>query len=98
MINQVMFFVGLTIFVVYVYFLLRIIGKQHRIQRKEHANAYDQVDLDGMGNQGRIPAQKPRLNHSSEKRMPKVAKRYPFFSIAILPSKTGSLAGFVWFK
>ena len=60
MINQVMFFVGLTIFVVYVYFLLRIIGKQHRIQRKEHADAYDQVDLDGMGNQGRIPDKKPK--------------------------------------
>ena len=60
MINQVMFFVGLTIFFVYVYFLLRIIGKQHRIQRKEHANAYDQVDLDGMGNQGRIPDKKPK--------------------------------------
>ena len=60
MINQVMFFVGLTIFIVYVYFLLRIIGRQHRIQRKEHANAYDQIDLDGMGNQGRIPDKKPK--------------------------------------
>ena len=47
-----MFFIGLAIFIVYVYFLLRIISRQHRIQRKEHANAYDQVDLDGMGNQG----------------------------------------------
>ena len=55
MINQVMFFVGLTIFIVYVYFLLRILGKQRRIQRKEHADAYDQLDIDGMGNQGRIP-------------------------------------------
>ena len=60
MINQVMFFVGLTIFIVYVYFLLRIIGKQHRIQRKEHADAYDQLDIDGMGNQGRIPDKKPK--------------------------------------
>lgn len=60
MINQVMFFVGLSIFIVYVYFLIRIIGKQHRIQRKEHANAYDQLDLDGMGNQGRIPDKKPK--------------------------------------
>lgn len=33
MVNQVMFFVGLAIFIVYVYFLLRIIGRQHRIQR-----------------------------------------------------------------
>ena len=60
MINQVMFFVGLTIFIVYVYFLLRIIGKQHRIQRREHADAYDQLDIDGMGNQGRIPDKKPK--------------------------------------
>ena len=60
MINQTMFFVGLTIFIVYVYFLPRIIGRQHRIQRKEHANAYDQIDLDGMGNQGRIPDKKPK--------------------------------------
>ena len=60
MINQGMFFVGLTIFTVYVYFLLRIIGKQHRIQRREHADAYDQLDIDGMGNQGRIPDKKPK--------------------------------------
>ena len=60
MINQVMFFVGLTIFIIYVYFLLRIIGKQHRIQRKEHTDAYDQLDNDGMGNQGRIPDKKPK--------------------------------------
>jgi|GEM_PF-259432 len=60
MINQVMFFVGLAIFIVYVYFLLRIIGRQHRIQRKEHADAYDQIDLDGIGNQGRIPNKKPK--------------------------------------
>ncbi|MDG1824275.1 MAG: hypothetical protein P8H45_05235 [Flavobacteriaceae bacterium] len=60
MINQVMFFVGLTIFIVYAYFLLRIIGRQHRIQRKEHADSYDQVDIDGMGNQGRIPDKKPK--------------------------------------
>ncbi len=60
MTNKVMFFIGLAIFIVYVYFLLRIISQQHRIQRKEHANAYDQVDLDGMGNQGRIPDKKPK--------------------------------------
>ncbi|MGB2339307.1 MAG: hypothetical protein ACPH7I_05410 [Flavobacteriaceae bacterium] len=40
--------------------MLRIISRQHRIQRKEHADAYDQVDLDGMGNQGRIPDKKPK--------------------------------------
>jgi hypothetical protein len=45
---------------VYVYFLIRIVGNQHRIQRREHADAYDQVDIDGMGNQGRIPDKKPK--------------------------------------
>ena len=60
MTNKVMFFIGLAIFIVYVDFLLRIISRQHRIQRKEHANAYDQVDLDGMGNQGRMPDKKPK--------------------------------------
>ena len=59
MINQVMFFVGLSIFIG-MYFLIRIIGKQHRIQRREHADAKDQLDNDGIGNQCRIPDKKPK--------------------------------------
>ena len=53
--NQIMFIVGVIIFVTYVYFLLTIIRKQHKIQRKENMNSYDSSDFDGIGNQGRIP-------------------------------------------
>ncbi|MDG1760730.1 MAG: hypothetical protein P8L72_04225 [Flavobacteriaceae bacterium] len=60
MTNKIMFFIGLIIFVVYVWFLLKIILSQHRIQRKEHFKAYDTVDYDGVGNQGRIPEKKPK--------------------------------------
>ena len=38
--NKIMFIIGSIIFVVYVYFLLSIIVKQHRIQHKEHESAY----------------------------------------------------------
>ncbi|MDG1023615.1 MAG: hypothetical protein P8I42_08180 [Flavobacteriaceae bacterium] len=58
--NQIMFFVGLIIFIIYVYFLLSIIRKQHKIQRKENMNSYDSSDFDGIGNQGRIPDKKPK--------------------------------------
>jgi len=60
MTNKIMFFIGLTVFVVYVYFLLKIISNQHNIQRKEHSKTYDSMDYDGMGNQGRIPEKKPK--------------------------------------
>ena len=53
--NQIMFIVGVIIFVIYIYFLLTIIRKQHKIQRKENMNSYDSSDFDGIGNQGRIP-------------------------------------------
>ena len=58
--NQIMFFIGLVIFIVYVYFLLSIIRKQHKIQRKENMNSYDDDYFDGIGNQGRIPNKKPK--------------------------------------
>ena len=41
-----MFFIGLVIFIVYVYFLLSIIRKQHKIQRKENMNSYDDDDFE----------------------------------------------------
>ncbi len=53
-----MFFVGLTIFVVYMFFLLSIITKQHKIQKSMRLN--DDNDFDGMGNQGRIPEKNPK--------------------------------------
>jgi hypothetical protein len=51
-----MFIIGSVIFVVYVYFLLSIIKKQHKIQRKQNSSSYDTNDLDGIGNQGRFPS------------------------------------------
>ena len=54
--NKIMFIIGSVIFVVYVYFLLSIIKKQHKIQRKENSSSYDTNDLDGIGNQGRFPS------------------------------------------
>jgi hypothetical protein len=53
--NLLIFIFGFIIFIVYVYFLLTIISKQHKIQRNEHQNAYDELDMDGIGNQGRFP-------------------------------------------
>ena len=53
-----MFFIGLAIFVVYMFFLLSIITKQHNIQKKIRLN--DDNDFDGMGNQGRIPEKKSK--------------------------------------
>lgn len=58
--NQIMFFVGVIIFIVYVYFLLTIVRKQHKLQRKENMNTYDSSDFDGIGDQGRIPNKKPK--------------------------------------
>lgn len=56
--NKIMFIVGCIIFVIYVYFLLSIIRKQHKIQRKENIRSYDTNDIDGIGNQGRFPSKK----------------------------------------
>jgi preprotein translocase subunit YajC len=53
--NLLIFIFGFIIFIVYVYFLLTIVSRQHRIQRNQHQNAYDEIDMDGIGNQGRFP-------------------------------------------
>ena len=58
--NKIMFVIGSIIFIIYVYFLLKIIRTQHKIQRKENISSYDSNDLDGMGNQGRFPDKKPK--------------------------------------
>tara|TARA_B110000263_G_scaffold15668_1_gene12685 strand:- start:1175 stop:1336 length:162 start_codon:yes stop_codon:yes gene_type:complete len=50
--NEIMFIVGIVIFVIYGYFLLTIIRKQHKIQRKENMKSYNSNDFDGIGNQG----------------------------------------------
>jgi len=56
--NLLIFIFGFIIFIVYVYFLLTIVSKQHKIQRSEHQQAYDDHDMDGIGNQGRFPIDK----------------------------------------
>ena len=58
--NQVMFVFGFVIFAIYVYFLLSIIKKQNQTEDKEVMNIHDLNDLDGMGNQGRIPDKKTK--------------------------------------
>ena len=58
--NLLIFILGFIIFIVYVYFLLTIVSKQHKIQRSEHQQAYDEHDMDGIGNQGRFPIDKSK--------------------------------------
>jgi len=50
-----MFFVGLGIVLVYTFFLIRIISKQNKAVKKQTPSKVDVVDMDGMGNQGRVP-------------------------------------------
>jgi len=51
-----MFMVGSTIFIAYMFGLLTMVNKSHKEQEKEHPSIADEVDMDGMGNYGRIPA------------------------------------------
>ena len=60
MTNKIMFFIGLAIVVVYGYFLLSIVTSQYKAKQRNSAEDYDIQDLDGMGNQGRIPNKKPK--------------------------------------
>ena len=55
-----MFFIGFAIVVVYGYFLLSIVTSQYKSKQRNAADDYDVQDLDGMGNQGRIPNKKPK--------------------------------------
>jgi len=60
MTNKIMFLIGLAIVVVYGYFFLSIITNQYKSKQRNTADDYDIQDLDGMGNQGRIPNKKPK--------------------------------------
>lgn len=55
-----MFVIGLAIVVIYSYFLLSIITSQYKTKQRNSADDYDLQDLDGMGNQGRVPNKKPK--------------------------------------
>lgn len=57
--NEIMFFVGSVIFVIYIYFYFKIIIRQHKDERQDLIS-YDTNDFDGIGNQGRIPDKKPK--------------------------------------
>ncbi|MGA0317785.1 MAG: hypothetical protein ACO3LB_08890 [Flavobacteriaceae bacterium] len=54
--NKIMFVIGCIVVLIYFYFLFSIIRKQNKVQKRELMNEYDTRDLDGMGNQGRIPS------------------------------------------
>lgn len=54
--NKIMFVIGCIVVLIYLYFLFSIIRKQNKVQKRELMNEYDIRDLDGMGNQGRIPS------------------------------------------
>ncbi|MDA0779135.1 MAG: hypothetical protein O2810_00835 [Bacteroidetes bacterium] len=60
MTNKIMFLIGLTIVVVYGYFFLSIVTSQYKSKQHNTAEDYDVQDLDGMGNQGRVPNKKPK--------------------------------------
>ncbi|MFL2575856.1 MAG: hypothetical protein ACJ0QD_01605 [Flavobacteriaceae bacterium] len=55
MTNSIMFFVGLGIVLVYTFFLIGIISKQNKAVKKQTPLEVDVLDMDGMGNQGRVP-------------------------------------------
>lgn len=55
-----MFLIGLAIVIVYGYFFLSIVTNQYKSKQHNTAEDYDIQDLDGMGNQGRIPNKKPK--------------------------------------
>jgi hypothetical protein len=62
-----MFFIGLGIVLVYTFFLIGIISKQHASRKKERPTAVDVLDMDGMGNQAKslvrllIPPPQPSI-------------------------------------
>jgi len=56
------FFVGAIIFAIYTAFTLWIIFNQSKKQREEgNGTHYDDVDMDGIGNYGRVPNKKTRM-------------------------------------
>ena len=57
--NQIMFFVGFSIFIIYVFFLARILNREKK-QSYNPKLEVDVEDFDGIGNQGRIPDKKPK--------------------------------------
>ena len=55
--NRIMFFYWFSNIFVYMFFLLSIITKQHKLGKKYNSIS-DENDFDGIGNQGRVPNKK----------------------------------------
>ena len=60
MTNSIMLFIGLGIMLGYPFFLIAIISNQHKAAKKEQAVSVDVLDMDGMGNQGRVPTKEAK--------------------------------------
>lgn len=75
--NGLMFIIGTVIFILYMVGYLMMIKTQHGIQARDRMNdpelnrAADVVDMDGHGNWGRFPTEKP----SKKKRLVKSRKK-----------------------
>ena len=54
-----MFFVGFSIFIIYAFFLVRILNREKK-QSYNPKLEVDVEDFDGIGNQVRIPDKKPK--------------------------------------
>ena len=58
--NQLTFIIGTLIFIVYLYFYLKIVLSQIQRKKQNDSEYFDTNDFDGIGNQGRIPDKKPK--------------------------------------
>lgn len=82
------FFVGAFIFALYVWFTLWIIFDQSKKQREEgngtmgyyERHQPDSIDMDGMGNQGRMPymprPKAPKRKKGSQSRMKNYSRKF----------------------
>ena len=63
--NIIMFVVGSVIFIAYLFFYLRIVIRQHKVELTD-TSYYDANDSDKIGNQGQLPDKKlkKKLNNS----------------------------------
>lgn len=63
--NTIMFVIGSIIFTAYISGYLMMVRRQNQLQKEEEknlsmfANKMDEADIDGIGNYGRFPKDKP---------------------------------------
>ena len=82
------FFIGAIIFAVYTWFTFWIIFSQNKKQREEGNSAQgyyerhqpDSLDMDGMGDQGRVPysprQKAPKRKQGSQSRMKNYSRKF----------------------